>query len=88
VKKQSAKTLTPPRRRGIIVFRSLQTPERMKEELTGIQCVIQTHLQIDPSDARTQPTVSAIEGRQRREFVFVFSVFYGQKTQYPAIRRQ
>jgi hypothetical protein len=88
VKKQSAKTLTPPRRRGIIVFRNLQTPERMKEELTGIQCVIQTHLQIDPSDARTQPTVSAIEGRQRREFVFVFSVFYGQKTQYPAIRRQ
>lgn len=61
-RRTSQETLTPSRRRGIIVFRNLRTPEWTKEELTGIQCVIQTHLQIDPSDARTQPTVSAIEG--------------------------
>lgn len=68
-------SLTPRYRRGIIVFRNLQTPERTKEELTGIQCVIQTHLQIRPIKRTNTTHGLCPQRRRRRESGFVFFGF-------------
>ncbi len=81
-------SLTPRYRRDIIVFRNLQTPERTKEELTGIQCVTQTHLPIRPIRRTNTTHGLCLQGRQCRESVFVFSVFCCQNHLDPAIRRQ
>ncbi len=71
----STSSLTPRYRRGIIVFRNLQTPERTKEELTGIQCVIQTHLQIRPIKRTNTTHGLCPQRRRRRESGFVFFGF-------------